>query len=671
MVSVAGTVDSRLVLSAQGVAELAGVRRPVVSMWSRRFGPSHEVPFPRPISTGGACRYDAGEIVSWLVDTGHGNNSTVASDVALHARPLASFSPDGLSALLTLRLEHDAPLGGLDHDDLLDLAEAADPDDEFLLAEVEALGERVVQAAHYVDRVAAAATNPSAAHAAVLAGTAPAAAFTLSDECAALVAELAVELALTNPACLGDETYFVDPSGNAGDRLVDIVALLGEGAVVSIATPNGGAAALRALRRRLFIAGVAREGLEVGKSGEFDVTRAAINVAQYSASKAVSSAEILDAIDNIALQLSDEQRAVVIAPASVLVDGGLNAQAQSRRDDLLRSSRVRAIVRLPRGTVPAHPQQRLAVWVLGAAHSDVPAAERWTLTADVAELSLSARADLIGDLAASLGSHETTAAHAFSVGRRVPSGRLAAGTGPLVEAGPMGAPAAAARRDAHTTLERLAATEAAVAAPLSSGIIDLVRANPSDARSLPSTLRELKSDRHVSLRPGTRIATQDIGGGDGFRVIGAQEVRGEVTIGSRSIDRERLVRAYHRAQLTEPGDVVFVTSPRPRAVVDADGFSVVVTPARILRINEGDPNGLVPQLLALDVNCQAAQSTDWRSWAVRRVGVRERAGLRAVHERIDAARAQLHARLDDLDELERLMADGTTSGLLTTTEGTD
>ena len=58
---------------------------------------------------------------------------------------------------------------------------------------------------------------------------------------------------------------------------------------------------------------------------------------------------MLDAIDEIAVSMGDDQRAVVVAPASVLTDRLGDASEQLRSRIPVRAGRVRAMVRLPAG----------------------------------------------------------------------------------------------------------------------------------------------------------------------------------------------------------------------------------------------------------------------------------------------------------------------------------
>src|SRR6266545_1819089 len=140
------------------LARLAKVRRPVVSVWRSRPAPT---PFPEPLPGGtGEERFNADAVVDWLERTGRGNNPNVRADAAAFAWPLGPTARDdatvfnSVMSLLCLRELAARKLGDLDNDELLDLAEDADPDDEYLLGEVDTLGARRAALARFADALA-------------------------------------------------------------------------------------------------------------------------------------------------------------------------------------------------------------------------------------------------------------------------------------------------------------------------------------------------------------------------------------------------------------------------------------------------------------------------------------------------------------------------------------
>ena len=93
---------------------------------------------------------------------------------------------------------------------------------------------------------------------------------------------------------------------------------------------------------------------------------------------------MLRTIDDLVLGMRDHDRAVVIAPAAVLTEPVAHSDGLARTD-VLRSGRVRAIVKLPAGLVTSAPREALALWVLGRETGDVPVADRFTAVADLTE----------------------------------------------------------------------------------------------------------------------------------------------------------------------------------------------------------------------------------------------------------------------------------------------
>ena len=89
-------------LSMQSVANLAHVRRPVVSMWRSRHGNSNP-PFPTALQTE-PLLFDAEEVAAWLEETGRGNNPDARAEVILHSAEAKSAQEDlpTMSALLLL-----------------------------------------------------------------------------------------------------------------------------------------------------------------------------------------------------------------------------------------------------------------------------------------------------------------------------------------------------------------------------------------------------------------------------------------------------------------------------------------------------------------------------------------------------------------------------------------
>lgn len=671
------THASDLRIAFADIARLANVQRPVVSTWRQRFAKGPDA-FPRAVSSiDGIDHFDALEVAHWLVDTDHGKNPQAIVEAPLFARPSGfdgSFC-DAATALLTLRASNGEPLAGLDASELLDLADRTDPDDEALFREIEALGATAERMARHADELAEAAYGVPPAFEHVLAShrraNRDAARGRLANEAASLFSELAIELALTNPSADAASPTFADPTGTCADRLVQIADRLTDIADPVVRSADRDHAEARLLRRRLLAHGVPRTAIAVSDDGDFEVSGPVVHVVQYPSpgEASVEPAVVLSAIDQIAVQMDDAQRAVVLAPASVLVDGGLDVESASTRSALLRTGRVRAVVRLPAGLLPSAPRQHLALWVLGPAHERVAIADRWTMLSDLSafELTPTVRGDLVGDLAAAMGDRAALRAHGFTFTRVVLTSRVLARSGSLLDdGGPMKHAPERSHGDAATSarMDTLIAELGEESVPRS---MRQVGPAAMPERVPTATLGDLVRDRHVRYIAGVRLPEADVHDESGFPVIGPDEVTSARTPGRRRIDRLQFAADYPSGRLTEPGDVVFLAGARPAAWIDREGSSVVMSPARVLRINHDDDAGLIPDILAVDVS-SSTPGTPWRTWTARRVGTDQRKPVARVLADLRSERAAVLERLAKLDELEQLIVTGATAGILTLTE---
>ncbi|EMY35814.1 hypothetical protein D477_002451, partial [Arthrobacter crystallopoietes BAB-32] len=648
---------AQLRISLADIALLTQVQRPVVSMWrSRSKGTAH--PFPEPIAKSGAQElFDAGRIVDWLELTGRGNNPNAAEDLAAFAAPTgANPGPqrfNALTALLTLRSLTGSPLGQLDADDLLDAADEQDPDDAFLYTELGSLNGELGPLAKYTDLLVDAAYSAPAAFERLMAdrfraGLRRESRTALTEAAIGLVAATAVELAAEAP-----EPIFADATQGSSDLLMGIAGLLGEDRSAVLAVGNNDDGAGRLARRRLRIHGVHRENLRIMDAVVPSAGSHTIWTAQFPspAQPELSPKDLLTAVDDIVLRMDDAQRAVIIGPAAVLADAAASRALDDIRSDVLRSGRVRAIVKLPQGLVKSKPRQAQALWVLGPAHLDVPIGERWTMTADLSgtELDAATVQDLVSDLAAAMGNHEFVRAHAFRFARLVLTRVLLASRGSLTQ--PPGTQRSATTTGPANAAADLVRAEQLIATLNTSGGAVLTASagnvppntsacalwpleievqavagqvgGQASAVPAPTTIGKLLKSRSLVYLPGTRVDEMDIehgsvrSGGVGAPVFGTPELHGHTATRERRIDRLLLAAKYPHAQLTEPGDIVFCTGATPAAEVDEEGSAVVTYPARVLRINARNAPDLLPELLAADIN--SAPAGGWRSWPARTV----------------------------------------------------
>ncbi|TFB75864.1 hypothetical protein E3O06_04285 [Cryobacterium glaciale] len=658
--------DTSLLMTMSDIAALAHVQRPVVSVWRSRAAGT-DAPFPAPISRQrGVDLFDAGQVGGWLERTGRGNNREATADAAAYAvsarHDFDEVAFRGVTALLALREAGDHALGGLTAAELLDAADEHDPDDDLLFREVDALGTRLVALAEYVDALVEAAYGPAPAFERMLTDRAKR---NFADEGDLTLSRAAIDLMTHTVTALRftqhADSVVVDPTGSAGDLLVAIHEAHPRD--LPVLTANDDDPAARLQRRRLMVHGIVRTGVPVQPSGAFTVDGSAVHIAQYpsAAQPTMTPVEMLSAIDDIVLQLTDQQLAVVLAPATVLTDIGLSPEADQLRSSLLRSGRVRAIVRLPAGMLSGKPQQLQAIWVLGAAHTQHALADRYAMVADLVATPLDTAVidDLVSDLVASLGDRSTVRAHSFRFARLALTRTLLASRQPLIAG-----------------VDTVAVAPEQSAAALAIDIDRLVTALHSDLTVFPATpdqssntmtVHELLTAGHLRYIPGNRIAAEDVivGKVDGIRLIGPAEVANPTELGHRSIDRLRFAAGYPSGRVTEPGDVVFCTSPKPAALVDTEGTSVVLFPARILRIDRADPNGLLAEVLAADIAALPPGHRRWRAWKARQVALTQRAALADALTSLRWEQKQTRDRLGQLDELTDLLMTGITAGTIT------
>ncbi|WP_347353981.1 hypothetical protein [Intrasporangium sp.] len=619
---------SALHLSLSDVARLAGVQRPVATMWRKR--PHEARPFPEPVATiGGQERFDAFEIADYLATTGRGNTRVEREDVAAHAT-LAGVAglPESsvftaLTALLTLSVLTGEPLSGLTSAGVLALAADADPGDTYVRRELEAVAGDLATLAAHTDALADASYSVPAAFELLLRQQRRSlpgrAAVALRDEAVELVARVAGALAAEADWAT---PVFADVTDGSGDLLLKTIQGYAAEPAPSAATVPLDTPSARLVRRRLRAHDIHRIDAGVDDAGsalpaaESDGT---VHVLQLPtvAAPAMPDVEVLDVIGDLLVQLAPDSRVVVIGPATALADQPANAEADRARDAVLRSGRLRAVVRLPAGLMVQSPRRHLALWALGPTYADVPIAERWTFVGDLSDTALDASVleDVVTDVVASMTSPRVARTHAYRFARPVPTTRLIPGRKALV-----GSPIR--RRD---------------------GAVGIV------------TLGDATDRRMCRVLPGNRVRPDDLLT-HGRRAVGPSELLGESPIGGRAVDPVTFPSAYPSSRYTEPGDLVFCTAPRVAAWVDREGGSVVLSPARSVRVVGGGDSGippLSPDVIAADIARAAGAATgeakDWRRWPIRLVPRERLAALKAELDRVAAERAALTARLADLD----------------------
>lgn len=614
-------------MTMRDIAGLARVQRPVVTVWRRRSRASAH-PFPAAQQRRGSQElFLRDDVVSWLEETQRGNNPDVRTDAAAHTVLVAGGSRDAeaLSALLTLHHLTGSPLTELTAEELLDLADERDPDDRCLFSELHRAGD-LKGLARTAEELVEAAWGEVAAHR------------QLANERLLLPGSGLAQVALTEPARrfvlglfgpltreLGQPTV-LDPTGCAVDLLAEIAAALELPALVM----DGAAPAHRLLRRQLSLADVPYREVERA-NGDWSVTGPVAHLVALPAptGPTAPALEHLDLLDEIALQLDDRQLVLCLAPAATLTDP-LAGEALARRDQLLRDGLVRAIIRLPAGLRPAQAREHSALWLLGPA-DPAPIAERRTLVADLGGLTLHQCEGLADDLLAAWQGAEGARRRAWTHLHPVLTSDLVSASGTLVPPAPVRAGAAP-----RTGADWIVDLRAADTGHRLAGYQFAVGNQPAQE----VTVAQAIAQRWLRILSGRRIDLNGLPNGT-VPVIGAPNQEP-----SRTVDRLALL-ARADVDLTEPGDIVFAVRPAPHALVDADGGSLVLSPARILRIRPGAP--LVAQSVAARIN--AATTTTWRTWTLRTVPEPDRSALGEALADLAAERARLVAELAALDAL--------------------
>jgi hypothetical protein len=655
MTTAAGT------MTMSDIAALAGVRRPVVSVWRKRPVVAGEtVPFPDPVTARGGVEEFAGdEIVAWLERTGRGNNPEVRADAAAHLRlPTLTTAKvsveDAITALLCLKARTGATLAALDPDGLLDLADEADPDDEVLFREVEALGDHLPMLASYVDHLTDAAYDVVGALDRVQARRAPttaAARLALTGPARALVGEAGAALVLDLGA---DAVGVLDPTGACPDLVDAILRTLGE-RLDATASVRGDHPLARAARRSHLI-----RGWPLTSGGSPPGPAVVVTRFPNAAEPTRTPAEILTAVDDLQLELQVGQRALVLGPASVLCDELADPALEKQRDLLLRLGRLRAAVRLPAGLVTGRSRQRLGLWVITGQPVDDRPGDRWMATADLADQRPEARMwqDLVGDLVAAVAPTGVARAHSFRYARMVRTAQLLAQSGALVAPGaaPSGpvfvrpATQVLAIRELAEDLERTARPEGRLGSLV-------VRVGDRPGGMPSAALGDLVADGRIRLLPGSRLDDDLLGREGSVRIIGPPELVAMSLEAGTRVDPIALEERHPRAHRTEPGDVVFAAAPRPRAVVDHEGMAVARYPARILRCRPG--TGLVPEAVAAALVALPDAARAWRTWQVPLVDPADAAALGAALRGIEEEREAAQRRLALLDALATRLIDAT------------
>ena len=677
-------------LNQQQIADLAGVKRPVVTMWRTRFA-SGRGAFPDVRAREGNTLYfDAGEVLTWLEDS-RGIDPDALRDAAAVLRRPPILTPacfDLAHHLLgAFALADPGRVEALDVDDpdeIGDLVWDTDPDNHVFSGEVaDASDAEILATATWVQGIRRGSLGPADAWAQIEDAAGQFDSDPLLTRITADVRRLVEAIASVIAHELAPErpTVLVRHGGS------DLVAPLDEDEPLAwavAADPRDDdmddAGDLRgALRLARLRQAISRTETRDGADVEPTLAVGVDAVLPRSADQPVS--DLLDALAGLVDDPAGPHFAVILGPAAALTDHLPAGNPESdARLHLVRQGFLRATVRLGRGGLIDTPTQHLALWVVGPKRdmASKETARVRVATADVSGRDLGAvSADLVSDILAALRdrpavvdevSDDRTRSHLMQVARHeLLTDLLAEGRTEIVRRG--------AQPDVPVADTSAALDEAldAVAMPLPGVPDPRVPHAVGSTGAIRQTVQELLEAKRLALVQGSRLPEGlDTAPRPGtIPVLGAPELADQGSLGSRRVTLFDLTAHAVRVHRTEPGDVVFGGTPA-RAWVDADGGSVLQAPARALRVVPDDaeaprPQAIVPAVLAADV---AGTTGNIRGIRVRLLPTEQAARLDTYLVATDRARRDALARAEALARLPDLLADGLVAGTFDLTDTT-
>jgi hypothetical protein len=677
-------------MSMAEIAELANVKRPVVTNWRRRYRS-----FPTPIG-GNALEllFDSRQVADWLIATGRDPGGRIEADLSLYAlTDLGTGLPANnllawVTALICLRNLDGEPLAGVAADSEETLATRAarlDPRDMCLRSEIGSLPSNADRLAAAVDELVEAAWGCREAFERIL-GARPQ--FTAGDIYVRAVtptlARLIAELSGARERSRKRTVTICDAAAGPGDLLTAVADTIGSDYQAVFLAVEADPYLARLTARRLSAHGVAWADLKLAtldrmpaEWGDPDVV---VTQIPYAPAESRSPEQVIDLLDDVALRLAPGCTAVVLGPADVLV-GELRpySQAERTRVKLLSSGMVEAVIRLPGGLVPFRPGYEVALWVLTSAYNSPW--RGWVLIADVSDEDLSDDMveALVEDVVTWRRDGYRPHAHTRRFGTQVkiadlidhPRSLTVRGSAHVLNAATAGAHRIDRVAELEAELNRLGEHDSAQRRP--------IRSRAASRRGAPSpahTIGMLVKDHRLIVRPGARLSSFQVGRDGHHDIIGTPELQGKTRRGDRRIDRITLA-GQSRAHLTEPGDVIVTTVPEFNVIVDHDGLAVVEFPAKVLRIPPAERQSFTPRTLAALLSGRLPSLRP--AGAVRPVrrldeyevpilSPAEVAFLDTLLAAIDARQKAAQHELDVLGELRVITTSGLLDGTLTFAE---
>lgn len=647
------------------IARMTGVARPAVNEWIQRFNTESASPFPAPYEEhDGRPYYAVADVQDWLRTTQLGHRATAADDALFHSslyRMLLSHPAHAALSLLQCSTGFEAP--SLDSStEVIDALTAsyervADSTPIAVSrADINEAAELVTEAAFTPAAVVARLAHDLGTQRQVL----------LSSRFSSRVTS-ALKEALT----VAGPTPLIIPTDEYSLGLVaDLVRSLTEPMSLTIGYRKECAPA------SLFWAELACrnvEFLDVSEEIPSDSFIVCATPAQTEQAQAY-----FDGLQDWLDHLDDRGALLCASTASLLIE---DSAAQGIRRRFLAPTEtgalapLRYIARLPRGIFPDRGQQQGALWIFKRPNRAAVGnpADAPVVLADVPDVTAPG---LISDWVTMLTTPDDALKHTFVRGRTLR--------------------AAAAWRSRTHSLDDSVFTSRSTAS--AADLIHTAHTAGWDISSvgLENTqpqvgMRADTESTRIEYRPwkaatnartgvlqklsGSRVSDKDLAPNAvaTLELIGAPEILGQVPQGTRCIDRLQLDDIAPRGVLTEPGDVVFIKSPTPRALIDEEGGKLVTTPAQALRCRTFRGRSktpleevCVPYLVAKAINEATSSELSSLYFPVFPRGNAKHLG--SVEHQLRARRQQLLEQLHSLDELEHDLVMSIGTGTVTVTE---
>ncbi|AKK04291.1 hypothetical protein [Corynebacterium epidermidicanis] len=635
---------THLTITMQRIADLAHVQRPAVSQWRTRYPATHATPFPEPLFREDRPVFDVLEVARWLVDTGHGKNIEAVEDAPFYSELFVEAQSD--SKVWAALLAHSRTGEEVTTEQVRDqlFADPFVPEEVFAgntdgaVETANRLAEAAYTAENVLDHlVRSIQSNES-----------------LQSEPEEFVAAILSEVIKTH------QSAEVVAWGPGSDGLVALATTSHSDKTTIYFTDPGKPAYCAAAH------GHTVEGI----TDEFSPS--ALIYAQWISAKREDAQEFFEQLENVLLGLDHTGVALVVAPAELLIHEE-DPQIVIMRKNLLFGSgehfntQLRYSALLPHGWSLRLGRRQLALWALRLPRRDTKE-QGAVVLADHTGLQLGSSEShkVIADVLAALNTEVPVQLHPYLRAKVVPEN--------LVR-----------QRD---TL-RPALTPTSTDVPVAS-IADLRRqameigiaefpfkqdVNPYEMRKrsvIPWEKASKGNDKIVRVLSGSKLEPVDTTNPDGtIVVVGANELLGIGEIGERKTQLFELsfkLTSYH---LTEPGDVIVLTTTKVKALVDFEGGKVVEAPAFIIRCKKTRgrskdllPIVAVPELLVEEIN--RAGVKDKHLWLVPVLPRDQADAFAEMTREINRRKAQMEQQLRDLNsfhnELGEAMLTGTIRG---------